>query len=106
MPPLLLLPFFLLCSPPPSPSWCSQDYDSSGGTTPDQIDFIDFTENTEAVCSKVNAQHASGGGDGPEDICGAFRQSFRLNWQAKAKFLILILDAPCHGRDFHSWSDR
>jgi hypothetical protein len=57
------------------------------------------------VCAKVNAQHASGGGDGPEDVCGAFRQAFRLNWQSKARFIILILDAPCHGKDFHSWSD-
>jgi len=84
----------------------SQDYDSAGRTTPNQIDHIDFTEDTAAVCAKVNAQSASGGGDGPEDICGCFRQAFRLDWQAKARFLILILDAPCHGSEFHSWGDR
>ena len=66
-----------------------KDYDSGGGTTPDQLDVEPFTEDIDRVCEKVNAQRASGGGDGPEDVCGAFRAAFRLDWIAKARFLIM-----------------
>lgn len=40
-----------------------------------------------------------GGGDGPEDVLGALDRASRLDWRAKARFIVLIADAPAHGGD-------
>ena len=48
-----------------------------------------------------------GGDDPPEDIKGAVQAALdekRLEWKAKHKFLIIITDAPCHGKIYHDSS--
>jgi hypothetical protein len=45
---------------------------------------------------------ASGGGDGPEDIAGAFEGALEQDWASMTKWAILITDAPCHGKRYHS----
>ena len=43
---------------------------------------------------------AFGGGDGPEDVLGALdRAATQLSWASKARFIVLIADAPAHGRE-------
>jgi uncharacterized protein YegL len=42
---------------------------------------------------------AFGGDDGPEDVLGALHQACQLDWQAKARFAVLITDAPAHGSE-------
>ncbi len=62
-----------------------------------QLNVTPFSENSDAVCAKVDSESASGGGDTPEDIAGALHKTYELNWRERsAKFAILICDAPCH----------
>ena len=57
----------------------------------------------------MNRQRASGGADAPEDVCGALQCAIKdLTWKedVKARFLVLILDAPCHGTKYHDYRDN
>eukprot|EP00961_Rhodomonas_salina_P088489 1190052-Rhodomonas_salina.1 len=75
-------------------------YDNPG------IDICPFTDDIEQLRGVVQRQRASGGGDGPEDICGGLREAQKLSWQARAKHLFLIADAPCHGQKYHTMADN
>jgi hypothetical protein len=45
---------------------------------------------------------ATGGGDYAEDIKGAFKVVLdEMSWEANMKFVILICDAPSHGKLYH-----
>lgn len=58
----------------------------------------DPTSDFESVLEVVKAQGASGGGDYPEDICGAFQKVLELPFRQDAtKLVVHICDAPCHG---------
>ena len=48
---------------------------------------------------------AYGGGDGPEDVAGAFNKSLGLSWKSSTRVIIHIADAPCHGSKFHKMHD-
>ena len=61
---------------------------------------VDFTEDAEAVVDVIRRQHASGGGDAPEDVAGALEQVTRLSWQSDNRLLFHIADAPPHGTAF------
>ena len=65
-----------------------------------------FTEDIERLQSFVRKQKATGGGDGPEDICGGLREALKLDWQGESRHLFLIADAPCHGSKYHDTSDN
>lgn len=54
------------------------------------------------VCVQVQALVAQRGGDLAEDILPALHTAAGLDWQAKARFLLLMTDAPCHGSDCHN----
>ena len=47
-----------------------------------------------------------GGGDTPEDICGAFEQALNQSWNSTAKYAVLITDAPCHGKKYHACDEE
>jgi hypothetical protein len=52
--------------------------------------------------SQVSSLQATGGGDLPEDILPALHAAAtQLSWASRARFALLIADAPCHGRDCH-----
>jgi len=63
------------------------------GSPPDQI----------VCCMRFHPQMhglvATGGGDGPEDIPAALQAVAQLDWRSKARFAVLITDAPAHGAD-------
>jgi hypothetical protein len=65
-----------------------------------------FTEDIDRLRSFVQKQKATGGGDGPEDICGGLREALKLDWQGESKHLFLIADAPCHGSQYHDMSEN
>mmetsp|Transcript_7798 Transcript_7798/g.12403 ORF Transcript_7798/g.12403 Transcript_7798/m.12403 type:complete len:607 (+) Transcript_7798:2-1822(+) len=67
---------------------------------------FDFTEDIEAMKKCVRSQSASGGDDGPEDICGGLEKVKELHWQADLKHVFHIADAPCHGGKYHSCRDN
>jgi len=48
---------------------------------------------------------ARGGDDLPEDVCGGLSEALKLNWSAEKRLIILIADAPCHGKMFHQLGD-
>jgi len=75
-------------------------YDSPG-----KVDVCNFTDDVKLLKDFVKRQNASGGGDGPEDICGGLREAMALDWEGQSRHLFLIADAPCHGSKYHDQSD-
>eukprot|EP01043_Picozoa_sp_COSAG02_P011089 COSAG02_NODE_403_length_23058_cov_12.124134_6_plen_797_part_00 len=72
----------------------------------DQYVIVDPTSNFDELLEAINAQSASGGGDTPEDIAGAFHKVLQLPLREEAtKLLVHICDAPCHGTRYHSADD-
>ena len=63
---------------------------------------IDFTGNIHEVEEFISNIDAYGGGDEPEDIAGAFKLALDMNWQSKARYAVLVCDAPCHGSQYHN----
>ena len=47
---------------------------------------------------------AGGGGDTPEDLCGALELGKNKSWKGKTRFAILVTDSPCHGNKYHDLS--
>ena len=75
------------------------DYDDPG------IDVCGFTEDIATLKGVVARQVATGGGDGPEDVCGGLREALALEWTAQKRHLFLVADAPCHGERYHDAKD-
>ena len=67
--------------------------------------LVDFT--TDLVSFRADIAHvtAVGGGDIPEDMAGGLWQASKLSWRARTRSLIVIADAPCHGRDYHNFDE-
>jgi len=52
--------------------------------------------------SNVMSVKAYGGGDGCEDVAGGLSAVLGLKWsEGSTKVLFHVLDAPCHGAEFH-----
>ncbi len=62
-----------------------------------------LTENLAEVRSFIAGEKATGGDDSPEDIPGGFQAALGMDWNANAKLLILVTDAPCHGSRYHDF---
>ena len=46
--------------------------------------------------------YATGGGDGPESVCCAFKTAVDLEWRENAtKIIVWIADAPPHGMTYN-----
>ncbi|XP_064633661.1 uncharacterized protein LOC135491619 [Lineus longissimus] len=56
-----------------------------------------FTEHIDSVTALVSKMSPSGGGDTPEDKIRALKSALNYSWEHRAKFLVLIADAPGHG---------
>jgi len=70
-----------------------------------QFSIIDFNENGTEIESGLAGVVATGGGDAPEDIAGAFKKVLGLNWFGNTRIVIHIADAPCHGTKYHNCKD-
>ncbi|TMW56778.1 hypothetical protein Poli38472_006788 [Pythium oligandrum] len=70
-----------------------------------RLQLHQLTEAIESVRHFISKLGAFGGGDGPEDIQGGLEQVLKMDFQADAKRLVLVADAPCHGNEFHSMKD-
>lgn len=66
-----------------------------------KYDFVD-PEDIQTLVTKIAPIAASGGGDTPEDIAGAYDLIRTLSWRSKIKLIIHFADAPCHGTDYHN----
>lgn len=81
---------------------CYRDYGDEN-----QIETFPFVskEGLPEMAAWIKALEATGGGDGPEDVYGAFAEIIELDWQAPTKIIIHVADAPCHGTKYHSMED-
>merc|ERR1719409_912032 len=59
-----------------------------------------FTERVEDVVQFIERQHAHGGGDAAEDVAGGLADALALDWVSQTRTLVLIADAPCHGKQY------
>jgi hypothetical protein len=67
-----------------------------------RIQETPFTPDISRICTFCGSMSATGGGDGPEDVAGAMCAVLRLDWKAKAKFIVWVADAPAHGTSVRS----
>jgi len=59
-----------------------------------------FTESVGDVVQFINRQTAFGGGDAAEDVAGGLADALAQNWVSQTRTLVLIADAPCHGKRY------
>ncbi|KAE8983618.1 hypothetical protein PR003_g23964, partial [Phytophthora rubi] len=64
-----------------------------------------LTSDAKVVQNFISSLTAFGGGDGPEDIPGGIAAALAMPFQAEAKRIVLVADAPCHGSKFHDMND-
>ena len=62
---------------------------------------LELTNKYENVIQNIQFLKAEGGGDIPEDLCGALEYAKNKKWQGKSRFTILVTDSPCHGRKYY-----
>ena len=67
--------------------------------------LVDFTTDLGKFRADIAHVTAVGGGDIPEDMAGGLWQASQLSWRARTRSLIVIADAPCHGRDYHNFDE-
>jgi hypothetical protein len=65
-----------------------------------------LTPDIASVRAVVAGVSADGGNDAPEDVAGGLAEAAKEVYTADVKSLILVADAPCHGKAFHHLSDR
>jgi myosin protein heavy chain len=63
---------------------------------------LEFTTNYESISKNIEYLVADGGGDTPEDLCGALELAKNKEWSGNTKFAILVTDSPCHGEQYHN----
>jgi len=73
---------------------------------PQQSKVIPFTTKVETLKIEINSIKAGGGQDIPEDICGGLRDALQLKWETPRRLMIIIADAPCHGKMYHDEQDN
>ena len=66
---------------------------------------LEFTTNYESISKNIEYLVAEGGGDTPEDLCGALELGKKKDWSGKTKFAVLVTDSPCHGTKYHDLSE-
>jgi hypothetical protein len=65
-----------------------------------------FSSDSANVISTLQGLTAKGGGDYPEDVAGALESASKLEWSSDYKVMVLILDAPPHGCDYHDLPEK
>jgi hypothetical protein len=67
-----------------------------------QFAILNFTEDVQQVKDFIDKEPATGGGDMPEDVVGAYIKVSELEWKAETRIAFHICDAPAHGRQYHN----
>ena len=62
---------------------------------------LELTENYDSITQNIQYAKADGGGDIPEDLCGALEFAVKKEWRGNSRFTILVTDSPCHGRKYY-----
>ena len=71
----------------------------------DRVRFIkrDFTQNIDSIITELKSVTAGGGDDIAEDVTGALYEINQMNWTGDKRQLVIVGDAPCHGRKYHKY---
>lgn len=66
---------------------------------PGRVVTVDFKTQAQAseIVDELQRQHASGGGDIPEDLLSGLNAACNLDWNSHLRFCVLVTDAPAHG---------
>ena len=76
----------------------------------DQEQHIIIPLSTEwnIVQDRLKTIHALGGNDEAEDVAGALHHAINMSWDATIKMILMVTDAPPHGKEYHdiTISDR
>ncbi|CAF1506026.1 unnamed protein product [Adineta ricciae] len=70
-------------------------------TDPEQLDFTDDVDTFYIFLEKLKL---TSGHDRCEDVFGGLEIVPKLSWSNPNRVLIHICDAPCHGRDYHTFT--
>jgi len=71
----------------------------------DRLDIIPFTEDVEAFQAKLAPVKAWGGADTAEDVAGGLHKALDAEWRAHTCIIMMVADAPGHGRDINGGCD-
>lgn len=71
----------------------------------DRLVTVDFTSDVETVKVIIQCLETFGGDDGPEDVTGGLKACCEMNWQANARAIVFVCDAPCHFPKYHDDQD-
>ena len=66
---------------------------------------LELTTDYENIKNSIKDLTAEGGGDIPEDLCGALELAENKKWGGNTKFAVLVTDSPCHGKKYHDLED-
>lgn len=62
---------------------------------------LPLSQNYDSVFQNIKFLEAHGGGDTPEDLCGALEMAKNKEWEGKSRFAIIVTDSPCHGKKYY-----
>jgi len=71
---------------------------SSSSIADDRTEGRDFSTDHSRVLHMLKKIRTEGGGDIPENVLGGINTSLNYSWRGQKRFLVLIGDAPCHGK--------
>ena len=73
---------------------------------PNMLEVFPFQEDADKARNFFDKLVATGGGDTPENVNGAFQKAlYELEWKNPVRIIVHIADAPCHGKEFHTCDD-
>ena len=68
-----------------------------------RFELMPFNEDIQAVKKFINGVSADGGADEPEDMQGGLKLCLLQDWtEEAAKRVVIITDAPPHGKQYHN----
>ena len=73
--------------------------------------FIDLELTNEhkeikEIKEKVRKINVWGGKDTAENLTGALEKAINKKWKSNARYIIIITDAPCHGKKYHNGNEK
>ncbi|KAL4471762.1 hypothetical protein ABPG74_008655 [Tetrahymena malaccensis] len=67
----------------------------------ERYSIFEFSDDLQKFQDFVTKVDAYGGDDAAEDVAGGFKNANAQNWKSKAKYAVLLADAPAHGIIYH-----
>lgn len=67
---------------------------------------LELSQNYDSILKNINYLDAHGGGDAPEDLCGALEMAKNKKWEGRSRFAILVTDSPCHGNKYYEETEE